>query len=258
MSSPAIPPPTVSGRFRALDPAEILGTAETLRRRIEERFPNSGLGQVCQELTMVCRESESVAAWLARPNHLLRAALVAVGLGVVGLLYWALSSIHPRTEAPAVPDLLQGMEAAVNLAVLLCLGAWYLTGIEGRWKRRRAHASLHTLRSMAHIIDMHQLTKDPERVTGRVRHDTESSPQERMTPFQLVRYLDYCTEMLALISKVAALHVQQFDDADTRDTVEDIEDLTLGLSQQVWQKIVILDRVLSREEGPHPSLLDPR
>ena len=31
--------------------------------------------------------------------------------------------------------------------------------------------------------------------------DTPSSPLRRMTPFELTRYLDYCSEMLAIISK---------------------------------------------------------
>jgi hypothetical protein len=98
------------------------------------------------------------------------------------------------------------------------------------------------LRSLAHIVDMHQLTKDPERVTGPPAN-TESSPKRALTPFELTRYLDYCSEMLALISKAAALHVQAFDDPPTLDAVEQIEDLTAGLSRKIWQKIMILDRI---------------
>ena len=72
-----------------------------------------------------------------------------------------------------------------------------------------------------------------------------SAPKRQMTPFELLRYLDYCSEMLSLISKLAALHVQHFDDAQTLTAVRDIENLTLNLAQKIWQKIMILDRMLN-------------
>ncbi len=232
-------------RYRALDPEEIIATAVTLGRRISERFPESGLGRVAMEFATVCRESQQLSDWLARPNLWLRGAVGGGILVLLAAIAGMIHRIHLRTEIPGVAEFLQGLEAGINNLVFLSVAVWFLGGLETRWKRRRAQASLHTLRSMAHIVDMHQLTKDPERVTGNARVDTESSPRHPMTPFELVRYLDYCTEMLALVSKAAALHVQHFDDAETRSTVEDIEDLTLGLSQQIWQKIMILDRVLN-------------
>jgi hypothetical protein len=61
-----------------------------------------------------------------------------------------------------------------------------------------------------------------------------------MTNFELNRYLDYCSEMLALSGKVAALYAQDFEDADVVAAVNDIEDLTSGLSRKIWQKIMIL------------------
>jgi hypothetical protein len=51
---------------------------------------------------------------------------------------------------------------------------------------------------MAHIVDMHQLTKDPEQLVGGGPR-TRSSPKRTMTPFQLARYLDYSTELLAIM-----------------------------------------------------------
>ena len=250
-------PDATEEQYRALSPKEIIATAELLRRRIEERFPGSGLGRVSGELTEVCREAERMSEWLARPNHWLRAGIGVGALLVLAGIAGVVRRLHLRTEVPGVAEFLQGLEAGINNLVFLSVGAWFLAGLEARWKRRRAQSSLHTLRSMAHIVDMHQLTKDPERVTGSDRYDTESSPRHVMTPFELVRYLDYCTEMLALISKAAALHVQHFDDAETRSTVEDIEDLTLGLSQQVWQKIMILDRVLNPWGGKPGTVQEP-
>jgi hypothetical protein len=95
---------------------------------------------------------------------------------------------------------------------------------------------------------MHQLTKDPERIVARVpEQDTASSPQHAMTRFELGRYLDYCTELLSLISKIAALYVQRFDDEVTLGAVNEVESLTSGLSKKIWQKIMILDSATAGE-----------
>jgi len=102
---------------------------------------------------------------------------------------------------------------------------------------------------MAHIVDMHQLTKDPELVVGE-RHPTASSPRRNMTPFELARYLDYSSEMLSLISKIAALYAQGFEDATAVGAVDEVEGLTNGLSRKIWQKIMILDRITAQGSGP--------
>lgn len=62
-----------------------------------------------------------------------------------------------------------------------------------------------------------------------------------MTRFELVRYLDYCAEMLSISSKMAALHVQYVNDPVVLDAVNDIEVLASDLASRIWQKIVILD-----------------
>jgi hypothetical protein len=90
---------------------------------------------------------------------------------------------------------------------------------------------------------MHQLTKDPEHVISPER-TTASSPQRTLTRFELVRYLDYCSELLSLSSKLAALHVQYVNDPVVLDAVNDIEVLASDLSNKIWQKIMILDAAL--------------
>jgi len=84
---------------------------------------------------------------------------------------------------------------------------------------------------------MHQLTKDPDRWSA-----AEAGENVLATP-DLIRYLDFCSDLLAVISKAAALHVQDFDDSATLAAVNEIENLTAGLSRKIWQKIMILDRI---------------
>jgi len=62
----------------------------------------------------------------------------------------------------------------------------------------------------------------------------------------LTRYLDYCSEMLALVSKIAALFAQNIEDPVVLAAVNDLESLTQGLSGKIWQKIMILDLSLPK------------
>lgn len=137
---------------------------------------------------------------------------------------------------------IQATEAAANLMLPLGATLYFLISLETRIKRRRALVAIHELRSIAHIIDMHQLTKDPERIL-RNWQGTDNSPKHCMTPLQLNRYLDYCSEMLSLTGKIAALYVRQFDDPVAVATVSEVEDLTTGLSRKIWQKIMILTQM---------------
>ena len=54
-------------------------------------------------------------------------------------------------------------------------------------------------------------------------------------------YLDYCSEMLSLIGKLAAQYVQKFDDPVVLAAVNEVEAPTTGLSGKIWQKIMILN-----------------
>ena len=68
-------------------------------------------------------------------------------------------------------------------------------GCYGNEPQCRAHGideALHELRGVAHVIDMHQLTKDPRGMKFKAIA-TASSPERTLTPFQLTRYLDYCS-----------------------------------------------------------------
>ena len=230
--------------YRELNPERIVETSVVLQRRIQERFPDSSLSRVALELVEVARSAQQVASWLARPIIWVRAA-VAVAVAILAfLVVVALRAVNLDMTGIGFSETAQGVEAAVNNLVFVAIAIYFLIGIEARIKRARALRELHVLRSLSHVVDMHQLTKDPERSSGGNREgDTASSPKRDMTAFQLTRYLDYSSEMLAIVSKVAAIYVQRFDDAETLRAAGDIEDLTVGLSRNIWQKIMILDRV---------------
>jgi hypothetical protein len=229
--------------YRELNPQRIIETSVLLHQRIQERFPESGLSKVALEACEVAKAADQVSLWLSKPIVWVR---IAVGVAMAILLFLvltALSVINLNMAGARFFEVAQGVEAAVNNLVFVAIAIYFLLGIETRLKRARALKQLHVLRSMAHVVDMHQLTKDPEGPHAGQRLDTASSPKRNMTPFELTRYLDYCSELLAILSKVAAIYVQRFNDTDTVRAAGDIEDLTVGLSRNIWQKIMILDQV---------------
>jgi hypothetical protein len=226
-------------RYRTLDSAQIERTIEVLRRRVEQRFPGSGLAAVAGELEQIAERATETVAWIGRPLVWLRVliALLVVLLGAV--LALSVGSLQVRVDPPTLSDLAQGIEAGINDVAYAAVAVFFLVTIETRVKRRRALSAIHELRAIAHVIDMHQLTKDPEWVLARGR-ETGVVPPRTMTPFELSRYLDYCSEALSLTGKVAALYVQRFDDSVALQAVNEVEELTTGLSRKVWQKLTVL------------------
>ena len=148
--------------YRALDPAAIIATCETLRNRVTERFPESGLSRVSLELLTVARESAARVGQLRRPSWPIRVAVILSLLTILAATAGLELSIPALDARPGVVDFLQGLESGVNDVVFLGLGVFFLLTLEGRIKRRTALRALHELRSIAHVIDMHQLTKDPD------------------------------------------------------------------------------------------------
>jgi hypothetical protein len=226
--------------YRTLNAQILVERIEALQKRIAERFPNRNLNKVCVELLAVAQETRTRAVWISRPIWSLR---LGVG-GLAALLATAAIYAIPRvvlldSTQFGLSEFLQALEAGTNNILLIGAAFVFLVTAERRIKQKRTLASLHELRVLAHVIDMHQLTKDPERILGRGSR-TSSSPKESMTPFELTRYLSYCSEMLSLIGKVAALYVQDFDDEVAVAAVNELEDLTTALSSKIWQKIMIL------------------
>lgn len=228
--------------FTALRSAPLLSTIERLEQRIAERFPESGLYRVCCEFRSLATECEALARHLAPPIWPVRLIAIAAAILLVGLVGWATAQLvkHFSFDAAGMADLVQSTESAINELIFLGLALYFLVNLETRIKRRSALAALHRLRSIAHVVDMHQLTKDPAYVLGKYT-DTAASPQRSLNRPELTRYLDYCSEMLALAAKVAALFAQNMEDEVVLNAVNDVESLTQGLSGKIWQKIMILD-----------------
>lgn len=226
-----------------LIPDRVVATIETLLARIKERFGDCGLSRVCAQLGEIAKEDTERAVMIGRSYIWVRALVVLLLVASVALFGWVLTQID-ISKASAdnnIYSIAQGIEAAANLTLLTGAGIIFLLKLEQRFKRRHALSALHELRSIIHVIDMHQLTKDPSKFI--VGGNTPSSPPLLLNQFQMTRYLDYCSEMVSLTSKVAVLFGQTLEDQAVAEVVSDIERVGSGLSQKIWQKIIILQEL---------------
>ena len=217
-------------------------------QRIGERFPEAGLYRVAQELLDTAHMVAENSATLQRPIAWVRVVDGVIIVMILVLLVVTFLRFELTVTGIGVFDFIQVLEAGINDVILIGAALFFLLTLEKRIKRSRALKDLHELRSLAHVVDMHQLTKDPDRLATQ-RRATASSPHHTMSAHDLGRYLDYCSELLAVIGKLAALYVQNFDDSVVLSSVDEIESLTNGLSRKIWQKVMILYEIRPEEMG---------
>ncbi len=217
-----------------------MATIARLRQRVEERFPRSGLAKVCVQLEELGAKASSTGEELARPHIGLRVSAALLGLLILAVLFVTMSALGTPQQPLTLTTFIQLLESGINDVVLIGLAIFFLGSLETRFKRKRALSAIHELRAIAHIVDMHQLTKDPAHVLRPII-DTPSSPRRTLNRAELIRYLDYCTEMLSLTGKIAAIYAQRFSDGVVLAAVNEVEDLTTGLSRKIWQKLMILE-----------------
>src|SRR6058998_844116 len=151
--------------YRRLDGTRIVETLQRLEHRIAERFPESGLGRVAGELLTAANESMDRVAALARPTMPLRIATWALIAVIVFIAVEAVLHFEFALRWEGIAEFLKSSQALQNV-VFLGVAVLFLATVEARIKRQRALAAIHELRSIAHIVDMHQLTKDPDQFLG--------------------------------------------------------------------------------------------
>ncbi|MFM2089540.1 MAG: hypothetical protein RLZZ127_29 [Planctomycetota bacterium] len=228
-------------RMPTLHLDKVRETIATLRLRVEERFPGSGLAGIVAELERTAAEVPRQVRAMHRPIWWVW-ALVAFTILVLGSVMVLLASSVRVQGTPTWTEMAQGLDAITSELALMIGVVVFLAGWQTRLRRNRVVAAVRRLRELAHIVDMLQLTKDPGGAAGVSLPATAHSPRRDLSPKELERYLDYCAELLSLTAKVAQFYVADFDDADATAAVTDLEDMTNGLSGKIWQKIMIIDR----------------
>src|SRR5688572_18750209 len=135
--------------YRHLNAPKIIETIATLQRRIAERFPDSGLSKLSDEVHTVARETVERLHWIKRPHIPLRC--------VIGLLLLALAAVFivlflslRASDLLEVGAFIQVLEAGLSSIFFIGASVVFLVTWESRIKRNRALVAIHELRAMAH------------------------------------------------------------------------------------------------------------
>src|SRR4051812_16140350 len=154
--------------FLKLDADALIAAIRQLRERIAARFPQASLGKIAQTVLEVAEKAKSRAARIRRPNPFVRATVVLLVIGILGgFVFIAMHLDYGSAEkdVKGASAFVQFLGAATQAVALLGGGAIFIVTLESRLKRARLIAAVHELRSLSHIIDMHQLTKCPDHYT---------------------------------------------------------------------------------------------
>lgn len=228
-----------------LESPQVHETVDRLQERIAARFPERNLVKVAVELGELVDEVAGTGPRLRRrltvARLVSRILMVILIMAAIAVFIWALASSLGNGSLAQPDTLLPLLDSTISDIVFAGLAVFFLYSLPDRLVRTETLRLLHRLRSMAHIIDMHQLSKDPERLRPEYQPTTASRPPLGMGPEELIHYLDYCSELLSMVGKAAALCAEESRDAVVLDTVSTIEDLTVNLSRKIWQKITIVN-----------------
>ena len=91
----------------------------------------------------------------------MRGAVIAFVAALLAVLAFSVSRLRLEVGSITFIELIQVFESATNEIILIGAALLFLVSIEGRVKRNRVIKDINRLRSIAHVIDIHQLTKDP-------------------------------------------------------------------------------------------------
>jgi hypothetical protein len=219
-------------------------TVAHLERRICARFGERGLTKAARDLGQLVGQVEEEAS---QSHTRLKRRTLAGRATSITIIVATLVALVFSLQSPVTKGLERNehwvflVESVINDLVFVGIAVLFLWAMPERLERRALLQTLHRLRSLAHVIDMHQLSKDPEQLSP-TYVATAESVQHGLDADQLYHYLDYCSEMLSLTAKTAALCGEHTADGVVLETISTIETLTTQLSNKIWQKISQLPR----------------
>jgi hypothetical protein len=220
--------------YSKLNIEKIIDIVHTLSLRINDRFPDADLLNVCNELKSLAVKSKLENIKLQKPYILIRIAFIIMIIIASASIMYTISLLKFEDSIMSLANFITVSEAFISELVTIGFAFYFIYKLEDLIKEKKILAALHELRTIAHVIDLHQLTKDP---TYTSIERTKNSPKREFTKAQLNRYFNYCCEMLSLTSKVAATYAFDNKNELILNTVRDVETLTSNLSTKIWEKI---------------------
>lgn len=241
--------------------------AATLERRIRDRFPTSSLLHNASWLRVLVSLAPAETAAYRRRFVLLRLLFLLFAVLAVGIFGFGIYRLNLDYKPDSVVELAQLIESGINDVIFLSLGAYFLFRLEPWIKRHRMLLFLGKLRDLVHVTQLLQMNKDPERVVrpvslqlassvgagtipsgpARAESRAQDPPGAENSAFLMGRYLDYCLDMLTLISAVAAFVGRDVTDKLIRDGIWEIEELCSSISAKISNKTLMLFNALVEE-----------
>ena len=222
-----------------LNHEKFLLLAKSVHQKIEQRFASRGIERLAGKVYKVCLKASLETKHIKHANYWLRGTIVFV-LALVAILFFMLLKNIIIKFPISLTNLIQSLDAGISTLIYTSAGLVLLLNLERKLRRKKALGKLNELRSLAHLIDIHQIHKDPELIlSGQLKH----SSGDPMSAQELSYYYNYCSELLMLLGKVATIYVQDDDDPATITAANEIESLVNDLSRKVWQKNMLLHQL---------------
>src|SRR3979411_1286382 len=123
-----------TSHYRQLDEAKIVDTLTALRDRINNQFPDSGLGKVADEMIAVGSEVADCADYLTSPNWPIRIFAGLLITAMIVVLYLATPPINLPEGAHKFSDI-QSIAALLNTVAVVGVAVLFLLRLETNLKR---------------------------------------------------------------------------------------------------------------------------
>ena len=78
---------------------------------------------------------------------------------------------------------------------------------------------------------------------------SDGSDPDHVSGDKLLRYLDYCSELLSISGKIAALYAESSHDPLIIETVNDLGQITSNLGNKIWQKLNTVEAKLTSQSA---------
>jgi hypothetical protein len=161
-------PAARDGKYQRLEPRFVRKTVERLHlrtaTRIATRFPTGHLGDVALELAHLIDQVELSAATTRRRKRTTR-TLANIGIlpvaGTLVALVLAVRDAFTSGGEMRAFEWLPLVESTISDVVFIGFAVVFPVTLPTRHERALLLSMLHRRRSLAHVVDMHQLTKAP-------------------------------------------------------------------------------------------------
>ena len=228
----------VPSNYRQIDPEKLVLTTQKMAARVEEDFPGSGLAGVANDVLQIAQGTVDRVEEILKPQIMLRVLVgILVLVTIFGPLLFA-QVVKFTADSTSITDFLEATDAGLHMLLLLAGAIIFLVTLEDRLRRNKTLHAISEFRSIAHLIDLHQINKDPgiDKQPAPEGEDTRTVRSDEA----LATYLDHGGDLLSIIGKLAAYYAQYMQDRVVLDAVNEIETLTSELSQKLWLKILVL------------------